>query len=164
MTPARLHLPGSLGGHPAIWPLPLSCCLESLVPDRFESCVPLPRLWLSHRVRGPLWVMMLWVKCLSTEFLFCFLSLCVCVCVCLPVCCLSLQTKGRLGLRHQISIHLQFFHQPGKPDFQVSHPHALDCCPLTCANMSEMERGRAEKSEMEKKKKYPGLWLLGGVQ
>lgn len=37
MTPARLHLPGSLGGHPAIWPLPLSCCLESLVSDRFES-------------------------------------------------------------------------------------------------------------------------------
>lgn len=88
----------------------------------------------------------------------------VCVCVCLPVCCLSLQTKGRLGLRHQISIHLQFFHQPGKPDFQVSHPHALDCCPLTCANMSEMERGRAGKSEMEKKISRPLVTGWGAVK
>jgi len=57
----------------------------------------------------------------------------------LRVCCLSLQTKGWLGPCHQVSIHPQSSHQQGKPDFQVFHPHLLDCCPLTCANMKERD-------------------------
>lgn len=78
--------------------------------------------------------------------------------VCLCVCCLSPQTKAWLGLCHQI--HLQVFHQPGKPDFQVSHPHALDCRPLTCANMKERD-GEREGEKQWNGKNIPafGYWV-----
>lgn len=37
--------------------------------------------------------------------------------------------------------------QPAKPDFQVSHPHVLDCCHLTCANIKEREGKRERERE-----------------
>ncbi|KAI4819429.1 hypothetical protein KUCAC02_004675, partial [Chaenocephalus aceratus] len=56
------------------------------------------------------------------------------------------QTKGWLGPCHQVSINPQSSHQQGKPDFQVFHPHLLDCCPLTCANMKERD-GEKDRKE-----------------
>lgn len=87
------------------------------------------------------------------------------------VCLLSVSADKRLAGPLPADLHpstaLQL--QPGKPDFQVSHPHALDCCPLTCANIKERESereraGEREKQERSEMEKYPSLWLLGGVQ
>ena len=65
--------------------------------------------------------------------------------VCVFALCLSRQNAGWAPAIRSPSIQtpqVNSFHQPGKPDFQVSHPHSLDCCPLTCANMKERERER----------------------
>lgn len=93
------------------------------------------------------------------------LSALVFVFACLPSVCPDKRLARPLPSDLHPSTVLQL--QPGKPDFQVSHPHVLDCCHLTCANINEREgergreRARVERSEMEK---YPSLWLLGGVQ
>lgn len=85
---------------------------------------------------------------LSGELLF----LCVCV-----VCCLSSADKrlaGPLPSDLHPSTVLQL--QPGEPDFQVSHPHVLDCCPLTCANIKEREREKQRAGEGEGEREREG--------
>ncbi|KAJ4946079.1 hypothetical protein JOQ06_023754, partial [Pogonophryne albipinna] len=49
------------------------------------------------------------------------------------------RTHKRLAGPLPSGLHPQSSHQQGKPDFQVFHPHLLDCCPLTCANMKERD-------------------------
>lgn len=56
--------------------------------------------------------------------------------------CLSRQKAGRAQAITSPTFHSpqgNSFHQPGKPDFQVSHPHPLDCSPLTCANIKDRD-------------------------
>lgn len=175
-TPASLHLPPcSLSTlysappfilHSPVLPRIVSawqvCVLHAatLYFSCLCTCVPYFYFSLSHKSSS---LTRHWVKLSSTEFLSFFSS------SCLRVYRLSHQTKGRLGLRHQISIHPQSIGELHLPPARQTWLSSLP--PTSIGLLSshlckyererEMERGRVEKSEMER---YPRLWLLGGAQ
>lgn len=82
------------------------------------------------------------------------LSALVFVFACLPSVCPDKRLARPLPSDLHPSTVLQL--QPGKPDFQVSHPHVLDCCHLTCANIKKRERARERERASEGGKERNG--------
>lgn len=120
---------------PALWEHPLFTVGELFVHHTLftTTCAHSP-------AKSSSWLMMFCVE----NFCFCVFAVCLC------------RQKARpLPSNLHPSTVLQL--QPGKPDFQVSHPHVLDCSLLTCANIKERERERKGEREREWARGWKGV-------